>query len=203
MDEEHQLELTEDDFVVIQWKMDKIDQKLNDLYRNWQAEYKNAVTPEDCDEVKRFYKPFLEKYDSKCRILYQMLQQANRPTDNVPSAWEHTSNITHSLVALDDAQTLMRKEWRRSEPGEDIPRQCSTPCGHLTSTQPRHQDMRMDSTLNVILEGSLSDIPTATRGNVNLMEAQQMLEAPEPEVVSNQTPTTLPGRAEGTPYTSV
>ena len=44
-DEEHQLELTEDDFIVIQWKMDETDQKLNDLYRNWQAEYKNAVTP--------------------------------------------------------------------------------------------------------------------------------------------------------------
>ena len=33
-DEECWLELTEDDFIVIQWKMDKIDQKLNDLYRN-------------------------------------------------------------------------------------------------------------------------------------------------------------------------
>ena len=30
-----------------------------------------------------------------------------------------------------------------------------------------------------------------------------MLEAPEPEVVSNQPPTTLAERAEGTPYTSV
>ena len=35
------------------------------------------------------------------------------------------------------------------------------------------------------------------------MEAQQMLEIPGPEVVSNQPPTTLPDRAEGTPYTSV
>ena len=32
-DEECQLALTEDDFVIIQWKMNKIDQKLNDLYR--------------------------------------------------------------------------------------------------------------------------------------------------------------------------
>ena len=47
-DEEHQLELTEDDLIVIQWKMDRVDQKLNDLYRNWQTEYKNAVTPGDC-----------------------------------------------------------------------------------------------------------------------------------------------------------
>ena len=34
-DEECQLTLTEDDFLAIQWKVDKIDQKLNDLYRNW------------------------------------------------------------------------------------------------------------------------------------------------------------------------
>ena len=78
-DEEcHQLALMEDDFLAIQWKMDKIDQKLADLYGNWQAEYRNAVTSEDCEEVKRFYKPYLEKYESKYRILYQMLQQANR-----------------------------------------------------------------------------------------------------------------------------
>ena len=64
-EEEHQLALTEDDFLAIQWKMDKIDQKLNDLYRNWQAEYKNAITPKDCEEVKRFYKPYLEKHESK------------------------------------------------------------------------------------------------------------------------------------------
>ena len=71
-DEERQLALTEDDFIAIQWKMDKIDQKLNDLYRNWQAVYRGAITPEDCEEVKRFYKPYLEKYKSKYRILYQM-----------------------------------------------------------------------------------------------------------------------------------
>ena len=110
------------------------------------------ITLEDCKEVKRFYKPYLEKYGSKYRILYQMLQQANRQTDNtsVPSAQEHIPNITPSLATLDDAQALMRKEWRRGEPGEDIPRQYSTLCGHLTPTQPRHEDMRMDFTLNVI-----------------------------------------------------
>ena len=138
-DEECWLALTDDDFLTIQWKMDKTDQKLNDLYRNWQVEYKNAITPKDCEEVKRFYKPYLEKYESKYRILYQMLQQANRQTDNtsVPSTQEHTSNVTPSLAALDDVQALMRMEWRRGEPGEDIPRQFSTLCGHLTPTQPR------------------------------------------------------------------
>ena len=56
------------------------------------------------------------------------------------SAQEHTPNITPSLVALDDAQALMRKEWKRGEPGEDIPRQYSTLCEHLTPKQPRHED---------------------------------------------------------------
>ena len=185
--------------------MDKIDQKLNALYRNWQAGYKNVVTLEDCNEVRRFYKPFLEKYESKYRILYQMLQQANRQTDptSTPSTWEQTSDITPSLVALDDAQTLMRKEWRRGEPWKDIPRQYSTPCEHLTPTQPRYEDMRMDSTLNVTPEGSLNDILTASGRNVDLRESQQIHEAHEPEIVSNQPPIALSGRAEEAQYTSV
>ena len=78
----------------------------------------------------------------------------------------------------------MKKEWKRGEPGGDIPRQYSTLCGHLTPTQPRHEDMRMDSTLNVTPEGSLSNIPAATGGNINLTEAWQALRAPETEVVS-------------------
>ena len=56
---EQQLALTEDDFSAIKKKMDKIDQRLDDLYRNWHAEYGNAATMEECDEIKRFYKPFL------------------------------------------------------------------------------------------------------------------------------------------------
>ena len=68
-----------------------------------------------------------------------MLQQANRQTDSasMPSALEQTSDITPTLVALDDAQALMKKEWSRSDPGEVIPRQYSTPCGDLTPTQPK------------------------------------------------------------------
>ena len=115
--------------------MDRIDQKLADLYGNWQAEYKNAVTLEDCEEVKRFYKPYLEKYESKYRILYQMLQQANRQMGQagILSVQEPTSKITPCLAALDDAQALRRREWRRVEPGKDMPRQYSTMCGHPNS----------------------------------------------------------------------
>ena len=97
--------------------MDRIDQKLTNLYRNWQAEYRSAITSEDCKEVKRFYKPYLEKYESKYRILYQMLQQANRQISQagVLSAEEPTSEITPSLAALDDAQAVRRREWRRGD----------------------------------------------------------------------------------------
>ena len=81
LDKERRLTITEDDFLVIQQKMsyNKIDQRLTDLYRNWQAEYKDAIASEECEEIRRFYKPYLEKYESKYRILYQMLQQADRP----------------------------------------------------------------------------------------------------------------------------
>ena len=73
--EEHQLTLTEDDFMVIQRKMDKIDQRLDELYKNWHAEYRDAISAEDCEEIRKFYKPYLEKYESKYKILYHLLQQ--------------------------------------------------------------------------------------------------------------------------------
>ena len=59
-----------------------------------------------------------------------MLQQANRQMGQAGllSVQEPTSKITLSLAALDDAQVLRRKEWRRGEPGEDMPRQYSTMC---------------------------------------------------------------------------
>ena len=45
--EEHQLALTENDFLAIQKKMDKIDKRLDDLYKNWHAEYRDAATVEN------------------------------------------------------------------------------------------------------------------------------------------------------------
>ena len=52
----------------------------------------------------------------------------------------------------------------RGEPGKDMPRQYSTISGHLMPTPPTHEDMRMDSTLNVKPEGSLSDLPATVGG---------------------------------------
>ena len=105
--------------------MNKINQRLNELYKNWHAEYRDAVSTEDCEEIKRFYKPYLEKYESKYRILYHLLHQSMSFPNQDP-----TSEITPSLAALDDAQTLRRI---RDEPGEDTPWQYSSTSGHLTT----------------------------------------------------------------------
>ena len=99
--EEHHLTLTEDDFLAIQKKMDKIDQRLDDLYKIWHAEYRDAVSSEECDEFKRFYQPYLENYELKYRILYHILQQPNSI-----SAQESTSGMTPSLAALEDVPSL-------------------------------------------------------------------------------------------------
>ena len=119
--------------------MDKIDQRLDELYKNWHAEYRDAVSSEDCEEIRKFYKPYLEKYESKYRILYHLLQQPSSFSTQEP-----TSGITPSLAALDNAQMLRWREWIRGEPGEDMPQQYSSISRHLTPTSPRHEDMRLD-----------------------------------------------------------
>ena len=138
--------------------MDKIDYRLNELYKNWHTEYGNANTIEECKEIKSFYKPYLEKYKSKYRVLYHLLQQPNL----IPTH-EGASGITPSLAALDDATTLKQREWIRSEPGEDTPHQYSSIDGRLTPHTPRSENMKLEPSLNVTPEGSLADIPTVVR----------------------------------------
>ena len=72
--EEQQMALTEKEFSMIKKKMDKIDHRLDELYKNWHAEYGNVNAIEECEEIKNFYKPYLEKYESKYRVLYHLLQ---------------------------------------------------------------------------------------------------------------------------------
>ena len=150
--------LTEKEFSMIKNKMDKIDQHLNELYKNWHVEYGNANTLEECKEIKNFYKPYLEKYESKYRVLYHLLQQPRL----IPTH-DSASGITPSLAALDDATSLRQREWIRSEPGEDTPQQYSSIKGHLTPHTPRSEDMKLEPSLNVTPEGSLVDIPTVVR----------------------------------------
>ena len=114
--------LTEKVFSMIKRKMDKIDHCLNEMYKNWHAEYGNApATLEECDEIRNFYKPYFKKYESKYRVLYHLLQQPRLIT-----TYDGTSGIIPSLAALDDATSLKQREWIRSEPGEDTPRQYSS-----------------------------------------------------------------------------
>ena len=135
--------------------MDKIDQRLDDLYKNWHAEYGSTATLEECDEIKKFYKPYLEKYKSKYRILYHLLQQPS-----LISTHETTCGITPSLATLDDTPSLRQREWIRGETG-DVPQQYLSIGGCLMPTTPRCEDMKLEPSLNVTLKGSLVDIPAA------------------------------------------
>ena len=144
--------LMEKEFSMIKKKMDKIDHRLDELYKNWHVEYGNANTIEECEEIKKFYKPYLEKYESKYKVLYHLLQQSS-----LISTHESTSGITPSLATLDDATSLKQREWICSEPGEDVPHQYSSIEGCLTPNTPRSEDMRLEPSLNVTPEGSLTE----------------------------------------------
>ena len=159
--EERQMALTEREFSMIKEKMDKIDCHLNEMYKNWHTEYGNANTLEECEEIKNFYKPYLEKYKSKYRVLYHLLQQPRL----IPTH-DGASGITPSLAALDDATSLKQREWIRSEPREDTPRQYSSIEGCLTPHTPKSEDMKLEPSLNVTPEQSLTDIPTVVREEI-------------------------------------
>ena len=147
--------LTEKEFSMIKKKMDKIDHRLDELYKNWHTEYGNVNTIEECEEIKNFYKPYLEKYESKYRVLYHLLQQPGL----IPTH-DSASGITPSLAALDDATSLIQREWIHNKPGEDTPHQYSSIEGRLTPHTPKSEDMKLEASLNVTPEGSLVDIPT-------------------------------------------
>ena len=159
--EERQMALTEKEFSMIKEKMDKIDHCLLELYKNWHAEYGNANSLEECEEINNLYKPYLDKYKFKHRVLYQLLQQPRL----IPTH-DGASGITPSLAAQDDATSLKQKEWIRSEPGEDTQRQYTSIAGRLTPHTPRSKDMRLEPTLNVTPEGPLTDIPTVMRREI-------------------------------------
>ena len=76
---------------------------------------------------------------------------------------ESVLGITPSLAVLDDATSLKQRERIQSEPGEDIPCQYSSIERRLTPNMPRSEDMRLEPSLNVTPEGSLTDIPTVVK----------------------------------------
>ena len=191
---ERQMALTKKEFIMIKRKMDKIDLRLNEMYKNWHAEYGNTTTIEECDEIKNFYKPYMDKYESKFRILYQMLQQ---PRLVLPR--NDASGITPSLVALDDATSLKQRERARSNQRENIPRQYSSIEGCLTPHTPRGEDMRLEQSLLVTPEGSLINIPaTVQRETLDTSTETTYMELPNTQIETTPKESTVPKSLQGT-----
>ena len=95
--------------------------------------------------------------------------------------------MTPSLAVLDDASALKQKEWNRSEPNEEM--LYSTICRHLTPTAPAYDDVRADSTLNMVPEGSIGDLPAAVEG-IEERESMQQIFGKGRNLHSNIVPPT-------------
>ena len=76
-----------------------------------------------------------------------------------------------------------------------MPQQHSTISGHLTPASPRHEDMRLDPSLDLMPEGSLGDLPNAVNTEVAREREHQVPdERPKEtpfEISIEETPDTL------------
>ena len=176
--EECQMALTKTDFRTIKEKMNKIDQKIKGLYQNWQAEHKEAITSEQCDAIHTFYEPYVKKYETKYKILYQTLKQAIDERKRASSPRVSASELTPSLLALEDASTLKRKEWERNKSDIEKPPMFSTKEGTLTPTAPTYEDMRIETSLSEAPEESLEGLSAAVGGT----ESEQVSQQPSTKV---------------------
>ena len=171
--EEKRMTLSESDFINIKEKMNKIDQRIDGLYQNWQAEYNEAITSEQGEEIQKFYEPYVRKYETKYKVLYQMLMQAISECNKVPSSRVSTTRLTPSLVALEDASTLKQKEWNRGELGGDTPHMYSTMDGMLTLIAPAYEDMKIETPSQVTSEESQGGLSVAMGGTEDIQETKQ------------------------------
>ena len=160
----HQIALTRADFSYVKEKMNKINQKLGSLYKNWQAEYQEALTPEQCEDIRRFYEPHVQKYETKYKFLCQMLNQAIGERKRASSPRGSAPELTPSLAALEDAPTLKGKEWNRGEQHKESPHMYSTRDGRMTPTAPTYEDMRIETSLSVTPEDSLDGLSAVIGG---------------------------------------
>ena len=154
--------------------MNKIDQKLDRLYQNWQVEYKEAITSEQCEDIQRFYEPYVRKYETKYKILYQTLRQAIDERKRASSPRVSASELTPSLVALEDVSTLKGKEWNRGEPHIETPYMYSTRDGRLTPTMPTYEEMRIVTSLSITSEESSAGLSAAVGGTESEQVGQQL-----------------------------
>ena len=193
--EERQMALTRTDFRTIKEKMNKIDQRLNRLYQNWQAEYKEAMTSEQCEDIQRFYEPHIRKYETKYKILYQTLKQAIHEGKRASSPRVSASELTPSLAALEDASTLKGKEWERSKPDTEKPQMLPTKDGRLIPTAPTYEDMRFRTSLSVTPEDSLEDMSAA----VECIDSEQVSQQSSTNAEGMVTTVAPPGSVETRP----
>ena len=193
--EEHKMALTRADFRIIKEKLNKIDQKLDGLYKNWQAEYKEAITSEQCEDIQRFYEPHVQKYETKYKILYQTLKQAIDERKRVSSPRVSASELTPSLVALEDASTLKGKEWNRGESHVETPHMYSTRDGRLTPTAPTYEDMKIETSLSMTPEESLEGLSAAVGG----IESEQVSQQPSTNAEGLETNVAPPSSIETRP----
>ena len=186
--------LTEADFLNIKEKMNKIDQRIDGLYQNWQVEYKEAITSEQCDDIQRLYEPYVRKYETKYKVLYQMLKQAIDERNKVPSSRVSASELTPGLVALEDASTLKGKEWNKGEPNIETPHMYSTIDGRLTPTVPAYEDMRLETPLDVTPEEPMEGLSAAVGGTESERAPQQSPDNAEGLVTSVAPPISIETR---------
>ena len=215
----HQIALTRADFSYVKEKMNKINQKLGSLYKNWQAEYQEALTPEQCEDIRRFYEPHVQKYETKYKFLCQMLNQAIGERKKASSPRGSAPELTPSLAALEDASTLKGKEWNRGEQHKESPHMYSTRDGRMTPTAPTYEDMRIETSLSMTPEDSLEGLSAAVGGTegdqvrspivTNVKElvttvAPSGFVETRPKIVieSSRDQGALPGRTETTRETS-
>ena len=78
-----------------------------------------------------------------------MLKQAIADRKKVSLPRVAASELTPSLVAVEDVSALKRREGNRGEPDIRIHPMYSTIDGRLTPTTPTHEDMKIETPLNV------------------------------------------------------
>ena len=123
-----------------------------------------------------------------------MLKQAIDERNRVPSSKVSASELTPSLVVLEDVSTLKRKEWNRGEPDLETPHMYSTIDGRLTPTVPAYEDTNTETPLNVTPEESLEGLSAAVGGTENERATQQPSDVAEGLVTSVAPPLSIETR---------
>ena len=96
---------------------------------------------------------------------------------------------------MDDATSLKQ----RSKPREDVLKQYTNIEGHLTPHTPRSEDMRLDQSLLVTLEGPLNTIPAAVqRETLDISSGTTYMDFPNTQVETTPREVTVPKTFQGT-----